>query len=357
MRPAGSWRPGAGPSPSDPVLGARLTAQLLAGRPARDAVAVAERLLAIQAQDPRGARLAVRARTEGLGAADIDRELTERRSLLVTWLNRGTLHLVRAEDYPWLHALTTPPLATANQRRLVQEGVSLADAERGVALIRRTLSEAGPRSREQLRERLQAADIPVAGQALVHLLLSATRQGICVRGPMVGREHAYVLVSDWLPATPPVARDAALAELARRYLAGHGPADERDLARWAGLPLRDARAGLKAIASQLVQRPDGLVDLARRQRDATLPPPRLLGAFEPLLLGWRWREAVLGDNAPAIVTGGMFRNFALAGGRAVAGWRLDGGKVSLEPFAPMGDDVTAALERDGDAVRKFLGLP
>ena len=40
-------------------------------------------------------------------------------------------------------------------------------------------------------------------------------------------------------------RDSALAELARRFLAGHAPADERDLAKWAGLPLRDARAGLR----------------------------------------------------------------------------------------------------------------
>ena len=34
----------------------------------------------------------------------------------------------------------------------------------------------------------------------------------------------------------------------RRYLAGHGPANERDLARWAGIPLRDVRRGLEAIA-------------------------------------------------------------------------------------------------------------
>src|SRR5215217_1165526 len=105
-------------------LTARLTAQLLAGPRARDPVAVAERLLAIQGQDARGARLAVRARSEGLTASDVDRALTEERSLLITWLNRGTLHLVRSEDYPWLQALTTPPLQTGNARRLSQEGVS-----------------------------------------------------------------------------------------------------------------------------------------------------------------------------------------------------------------------------------------
>src|SRR5213592_2090253 len=50
------------------LLAERLTAQLLAGEPARDPVAVAERLLAIQAQDLRGARLAIRARTAGRAA-------------------------------------------------------------------------------------------------------------------------------------------------------------------------------------------------------------------------------------------------------------------------------------------------
>lgn len=85
------------------ILAERLTAQLLAGPPAPSAEAAAERLLAIQGQDPRGARLAVRARTAGLNASDLDRGLTDTRSLLITWLCRGTLHLVRAEDYSWLH--------------------------------------------------------------------------------------------------------------------------------------------------------------------------------------------------------------------------------------------------------------
>lgn len=121
----------------------RLTAQLLAGPPAADPVAVAGRLLAIQAQDARGARLAVRSRTTGLGASDVDRALTQDRTLVVTWLNRGTLHLVRAEDYPWLQALTTPQLATGNRRRLGQEGVSEAAAAQGVAVIERALADEG----------------------------------------------------------------------------------------------------------------------------------------------------------------------------------------------------------------------
>ncbi|MDP9240079.1 MAG: winged helix DNA-binding domain-containing protein, partial [Actinomycetota bacterium] len=280
----------------------RLRAQLLSGPPAADPVAVTERLLAIQGQDPRGARLAIRARTRGLTVADVDRALTDDRSLLITWLNRGTLHLVRSEDYAWLHALTTPPLLVGNARRLAQEGVTPQAADRAVAVIERAVAAEGPLSRHELRDRIDAAGVRTAGQALVHLLMLASLRGLVVRGPMRGTEHAYALVRDWLGEQLPVDRDTALAELARRYLAGHGPASDRDLARWAGLPLRDSRAGLTAIASELDQRDDGLVDVAARPGSpgADLPPPRLLGVYEPLLLGWCSRAPILGDHQGAI---------------------------------------------------------
>src|SRR2546421_6974311 len=195
------------------MIAERLTAQLLAGTPARDPVAVAERLLAVQGQDPRGARLAIRARSTGLSAADVDRALTEERSLVIAWLNRGTLHLVSSEDYPWLRALTTPPLFTANARRLAQEGVDPDAADRGVALIERTLADEGPRTRDQLGERLEAAGIRTTGQALIHLLMLTCLRGLAVRAPMVGDRHAYALVRDWMDEAEPVDRDHALAEL------------------------------------------------------------------------------------------------------------------------------------------------
>ena len=202
------------------LVAERLGAQLLAGRHARDPVAVAERLLAVQAQDPRGFRLAVRARTRRLTAADVDRALTQDRTLVVTWLNRRTLHLVRSEDYPWLHALTTPPLRTGNARRLAQEGVDPDAAERGVAVIERALADEGPLTREQLRDRVAAADVRTEAQALVHLLELASLRGLVVRGPMRDGQHCYVLVRDWLGEQRPIDRDRALAELGRRYLAG-----------------------------------------------------------------------------------------------------------------------------------------
>jgi hypothetical protein len=336
------------------LLARRLTAQLLAGRRARSAPAVAERLLAIQAQDPRGARLAVRARTSGVSSSDIDRQLTEERSLVITTLNRGTLHLVRSEDYPLLQSLTTPPLMTPSATRLAQDGLDPATTARAVDWIDRSIEREGPLTRAQLRERLERAGIPNLQHSLVHLIFRASIEGRIVRGPMIGRHHAFARVPDWLSPVPPPPRDIALAELARRYLAGHGPATDRDLARWAGLPLRDARAGLGAIAGELREMPGGLVDLARRSRAAPLPAPRLLGAFEPLLLGWCSREDVLSTGEARVVTGGVFRNFALVRGRGVAVWRLNGSAIEIEPFAAIDDDAAGALARDGEALKRFL---
>jgi hypothetical protein len=336
-------------------LAERLTAQGLAGDPLRSPEAVAERLLAVQGQDPRGARLAVRARTEGLRAADVDRALTEDRSLLIAWLNRGTLHLVRSEDYPWLHALTAPTHFAGCRRRLQQEGMSEAGGERAMKVIEKTLADEGPLSGKDLRARLAEADVPTGGQLFIHLMFMAAARGILVRGPMVGKQHAYVLVRDWLGERKPVDREKAVVELARRYLGGHGPADDRDLARWAGLPLRDARAGLAAISSELEEREDGLVDLAKRAPAAPLPPPRLLGAFDPLLLGWTSRDEVVGPHKTLVTINGIFKPFALVEGRAVATWGLAGGKVTIEPLGKVRRQDTAALEDEAQRVLEFLG--
>jgi hypothetical protein len=326
-----------------PFVDERFTAQLLAGPPARDPVAVAERLLAVQAQDLQGARLAIRARTRGLTVADVDRALTDDRSLVISWLNRGTLHLVRAEDYAWLHALTTPQLAAANLRRLDQEQVSPGMAEKGVRLVVQALAGDGPLTRPQIRDRLQAAGVRTEGAALVHILVLATLQGLVVRGPIVGKQHAFVLVRDWLGEQPRLDRDAALRELGRRFLLGHAPADEHDLAKWAGIKLTDARTALAAAGP------------APRRR-ALAPAPKLLGQWDALLHGWRSREPVLGRHEAAVVTGGLFRPFALVGGRAVGTWSFAGGRPELAPFGRLSRAVRLALEAEAaDVVRFFDG--
>jgi hypothetical protein len=152
-----------------------------------------------------------------------------------------------------------------------------------------------------------------------------------------------------------VDRDAALAELARRYLAGHGPATPADLAAWSGLPLRDARAGLRAI--EVVEDGD-LLDLPDRDPVADELPLRLLGAFDPYLLGWKDRTfAVPAEHARRVHPGGgILRAVALVDGRAVATWsarRRDGRlTIELDPFGRVPRD---AFESEMDDVARFEG--
>ncbi len=220
----------------------RFAAQLLTGTPAASPVAVADRLLAIQGQDPRGARLAIRARSSGLSVADVDRALTTDRSLVITWLNRGTLHLVRSEDYWWLHRLTVRPQWHAGCLRILAgHGVSAASADVAVAAVATALTADGPLTGPQVAAVITGTGLPA--EAALHVMMLASLRGIAVRGPMVGAQHAYVHVREWLGARPPEPEpEVALAWLARRYLAGHGPASDRDLAKWAGIPLRPGPA-------------------------------------------------------------------------------------------------------------------
>jgi len=334
-------------------LATRLWSQRLAGEPAADPVEATRALLAIQAQDPRAARLAVRARTCDGHASDVDRALSVDRSLVITWVNRGTLHLIASEDEPLLHALTTPQLRTTSERRLAQEGVTPAAARRGIAAIVKTLGDDGPMTRSQIRAVLERARVPTAGQAVAHVLLRATIDGLLVRGPRIGDDHAFVLVADWLGERPKLDRRRALAELARRYLAGHAPADDRDLARWARVTLREARAGLEAIAAELHERPGGLLQL-RGQQTGPLPPPRLLGPFDPLLLGWYSRAFVVDDPPEVVTTNGIIRAIALVHGRAAGTWNIRGGRVELSLWAQPGAATAAALRSEAVAVEAYL---
>lgn len=342
----------------------RLRAQRLTGPPASSPQEVTRDLLAVQAQDPRGARLSVRARSTGLSTSDVDAALADG-SLVVSWLNRGTLHLVAAEDHWWLHSLTSPQQATGNRRRLEQEGVSPEQAARGVEVAAAAVADGAALTRSQLMTLLHDAGVPTARQALVHVLMAATIAGHLVRGPMVGREQAFVDATRWVGPRPADLDSAdgheeALARLARRYLAGHGPGTGADLAKWAGTTLGAARRGLAAVASETEELGDGLLDLAGRstpRASEAVPGPRLHGPFDPLLLGWASRADWVGTHEGIVTTNGIFRPFALVDGWVVALWSLAGGRLTLTPLAPVGRRELAALQTDAADVLRYLGLP
>jgi hypothetical protein len=119
----------------------------------------------------------------------------------------------------------------------------------------------------------------------------------------------------------------------------------------------DARRGLTAIASELGQRDDGMAALAGQPDGAQIPPPRLLGAFDPLLLGWESRQPILGAKAASVIRGGIFRPFALVRGRAAATWSMTRGRVEVAPFGRLAAADAAALAAEASDVERFLRGP
>lgn len=289
-------------------------------------------LLAVQAQDFSSVPLALRARSKGLTLSAVHAAL-DSGELVLSWLNRGTLHLVCREDFPWLHALTTPTIRTANARRLQQEGVT--DPARGVRAIAKALED-GPMLRGQIAERVGFRDA-----ALTHLLVAATLDGLIVRGPVRGRRQTFALTRDHLGELPKVDREKALSELARRYAVGHSPSTPADLAYWSGLPLRDVRA-----------LPDGGVVPGRRGEI----PPRLLPAFDPYIMGWQERSFAIPSELmqQAIPGGGMFRAIVLIDGRVAGTWAKPGGRVVVDALVDGLAEEIADVERfleDGSRFR------
>jgi hypothetical protein len=290
-----------------------------------------------------------------LTAGHVDQALTADGSLVVGWLGRGTLHMVRSQDYWWLHALTSPPRSTGNARRLRQLGVSPAAAERALVVMQRHLASEGPLTRPQLAERLAAENLPTAGQAMPHLLSLAALRGLTLLGPVRGTRQAFVLAADWIGRAPVIDREVALTELARRYLAGHGPATAADLATWAGLPLGDVRRGLRQLGGGLAELEGGLLDLVGRQPAEPAPEPRLVPAFDPYLLGWKDR-AFLGrpDDLRAVFPGGgVVRAAALSEGAIAGTWSLRG---ELRLPHRMSGWVVSAFEAELRDVVRFEGV-
>ena len=151
--------------------------------------------------------------------------------------------------------------------------------------------------------------------------------------------------------------DTCLTRLARRYLAGHGPAGPEDLAAYAGITLTAARRAFALVDEETRPVNAGLLALIGGDDSVDLPPPRLLGMFDPILHGWADRDFVTAGHADVVTSNGMFRATALVNGRIAGTWRLTAGAVTLTPLQRLSAKVRADLESEAADVLRFLGLP
>ncbi|MEW5990722.1 MAG: winged helix DNA-binding domain-containing protein [Chloroflexota bacterium] len=312
---------------------------------------------AVQSQDYPGASWGIGQRLGPVARqADIDASF-DAGEIVRTHALRPTWHFLHPADIRWILRLTSPRVHRLNAlyyRRLELDGSTRA---RGTDVVARALEGGRHLTRVELGAALARAGIEPAGR-IGYLLIHAELDGVVVSGPRRGRQFTYALLDERVPASPGTRafddRDAALAELTRRYFSSHGPAQPPDFAWWASLTLGEAREGL-ALAG------DGLV--RERIDDADwwwVPPPggepsmppggplvhllpnydEYLGSyrdhrptFDAALLGARWVEEVFA--AHLVVRDGM----------AIGGWRRENGRreVVVRP------DLLVELDLDGRA--------
>jgi hypothetical protein len=208
-------------------------------------------LLAVQAENPSQAAWAVASRTQNPDQADLA-ALLDDGAVLRTHVLRPTWHFVRAEDIGWLLDLTGPRVRRVTGQQLrVTHGLDERSIDQAVTAVTQVLASRGQLTRAQLADELRERGIRSSGQMLMILLAHVELDGLICSGQVAGGEHTYALMDERVPSPRRLGRTEALAELARRYFTGHGPATERDLAYWATLTLTDVRAGLQEVRDQL----------------------------------------------------------------------------------------------------------
>lgn len=332
---------------ADEVRWLRVRAQGLAGDASGSVADAVRAAAAVQAQAAGPARLQIRSRTQGLRAADVDAAVAER-AVVRTWLMRGTIHMVAADDLrPFLSVLGPVNLA-AGRRRREQLGLTEALCARAVDALQEVL--AGGRALTRAEIVAELADhgvvIDLKTQQPPHLLAFAANSALICRGPDAVRdEPTYVLLDEWLKPSDAASPDRAraLQRLAERYFTAYGPATAVDLAAWSGLPAADANAAFDLVRDSLddVGYDDQRLFVRRGAEPA--PPERphsLLARFDPYLLGHRSRELILDPAFAKLVNagGGMIAQTMLNAGRVVGTWKPG----RLEPF----EELSAA---DGEA--------
>ena len=147
--------------------------------------AAAAHLGGLQAQAAPPAQLAVRARTSGLAAMDVDRACGASREVTRTWAMRGTLHMLATRDVRWMTGLFGPVAARRGQRRRAQLGLDDGLCERALAALAVILAGSPPLTRAELVSRLAGEGIQIGlrTQQPPHLLGYAASRGLICRGP------------------------------------------------------------------------------------------------------------------------------------------------------------------------------
>ncbi len=251
------------------VLRRRLITQRLIGGGLPTAADVVRLLGCVQSQEYAHALWSLGMRTSGLTAAGVQAEF-DRGDFLRTHILRPTWHFVAPADIRWVLELTAPRVQKLNQTIYRQHGLDQATLDRGVAVIAEELEGGQHRTRAELAQALAERGLVSQGIGLAYVVMNAELEGVICSGPVRGAQQTYALLDERVPHSADVGGD--IAELARRFFLGHGPASIQDLARWSSLTIGQCRDAVEAVKDRLDCVTVEGVELWFGPRDASAEP-------------------------------------------------------------------------------------
>lgn len=354
----------------DEVMSLRMASLLLARGGQHTPLDVVSWFGAMQAQDLASGQWSVGLRIPGATERDVERAINAG-EILRTWPMRGTIHLVPSRDAKWMVDLTADRVVRSAAGRWRQIGLTESAAIRGAEILASALAGGRRLSRSQCVAVL-TEEGSYSKEHIYQLLWYAAQTGVTCFGPLLGKEHTFVLLDEWVADPVMPTRAEALAILALRYFRSHGPTTVQDFAGWCGLLLEDARSGVEAAGDALATIDvDGsphvlasalLDERPRRGADVAGDEMLVLPGFDEYMLGYKDRSLMVpADHGQHIVPGGngIFMPTIVARRRVIGTWRreLKSKRVEIRPmpFVPLTKAQRNAFTRAVTRYAAYLG--
>lgn len=280
---------------------------------------------AIQAQDFGMAKWAVGLRVPGITDAMVE-EAMGMGEIIRTHVLRPTWHFVSADDVRWMTELTAPRirmLMAGNNKKLGLDDITFRKSNR---LLEKAFSNQQFLSRAEIQQYLVDGGIILGENRLSHILENAELEQVICSGEVQNRKPGYAFFERQIKPTIKKTKDEALAELARRYFTGHGPATLHDFAWWSGLSLTEVKLGWELIKADFITEKIGEKDYhfrGEKEAEAVADNVHFLPAFDEFLVGYADRSATLHiKHTPKTVTkNGMFFPTVVVDGKVTGLWK------------------------------------
>ena len=340
-----------------------LRQQLVPGqRSVTGVVPMVAHLLGLQGQDNLPPYLSLAARIDGFEPADLSDRL-EDRSLVRFFSMRGTVHVLTADDALQLRGWVQPALDRVSGSNETSRPARHLTTEQLDAVVGPFLAD-GTSPHTEIGQTLAAAFPDVPEAALRHVsrerlpLLQVPPRGLWKRSG--GVVYAY---ADRYLGRP--FAEADVEDLVLRYLAAYGPATAADMTKWSMVTRLGPVFTAMAKAGRLVTCTDEKGRTLYDAPGAPLAPEDLelpvllLGMYDNVFLSHADRDRIASDDARKAwmgVNGGVGSTLFLDG--LLAGlWRLEEGRIAVEPLRSLTRAEQRALDDEVERVEALLATP